>query len=182
MVLQQDTVTNIKMYVDNTVQQGEGSECKTECKNRHHSRPVTRLYRSCKRVIRVLSSPQPKFPPFTPTSRAQVRSEAPKRFPFPFNCNTAITKPLVLHHRFKPHPWRIKGCGSQPSPATGSRHWLTKHSSHLLQERPRDTMEGGQNRNMPPSYLGWSIFNTLCCCLPLGIAAIVCSCKVGYFS
>ncbi|TKS81038.1 Interferon-induced transmembrane protein 3 [Collichthys lucidus] len=38
-------------------------------------------------------------------------------------------------------------------------------------------MEGGQSRAVSPSYLGWSIFNTLCCCLPLGIAAIVCSCK-----
>uniref|UniRef100_A0A665UN88 Uncharacterized protein n=1 Tax=Echeneis naucrates TaxID=173247 RepID=A0A665UN88_ECHNA len=38
-------------------------------------------------------------------------------------------------------------------------------------------MEGGQSRSVVPSYLGWSIFNTLCCCLPLGIAAIVYSCK-----
>lgn len=36
-------------------------------------------------------------------------------------------------------------------------------------------MEGGQGQ--APSYLGWSIFNTLCCCLPLGIAALICSVK-----
>uniref|UniRef100_A0A6Q2XDW1 Uncharacterized protein n=1 Tax=Esox lucius TaxID=8010 RepID=A0A6Q2XDW1_ESOLU len=38
-------------------------------------------------------------------------------------------------------------------------------------------MEGNQSRTNAPTYLAWSIFNTLCCCLPLGIAAIVCSCK-----
>uniref|UniRef100_A0AAQ4Q288 Uncharacterized protein n=2 Tax=Gasterosteus aculeatus TaxID=69293 RepID=A0AAQ4Q288_GASAC len=39
-------------------------------------------------------------------------------------------------------------------------------------------MERGQNRDVAPSYLIWSIFNTLCCCLPIGIAAIIFSTKV----
>uniref|UniRef100_A0A3Q3FIB2 Uncharacterized protein n=1 Tax=Kryptolebias marmoratus TaxID=37003 RepID=A0A3Q3FIB2_KRYMA len=39
-------------------------------------------------------------------------------------------------------------------------------------------MEGGQSHAVYPSYLGWSIFNTFCCCLPLGIAAIIFSTKV----
>ncbi|KAL0973022.1 hypothetical protein UPYG_G00197850 [Umbra pygmaea] len=38
-------------------------------------------------------------------------------------------------------------------------------------------MEGNKPRSNVPTYLAWSIFNTLCCCLPIGIAAIVCSCK-----
>ncbi|XP_042331060.1 synapse differentiation-inducing gene protein 1-like [Sceloporus undulatus] len=29
-----------------------------------------------------------------------------------------------------------------------------------------------------PSYIGLSIFNMLCCCLPLGIAALIYSCQV----
>ncbi|KAL2095097.1 hypothetical protein ACEWY4_009816 [Coilia grayii] len=39
-------------------------------------------------------------------------------------------------------------------------------------------MDGAQGRTNVPSHLGFSIFNTLCCCLPLGIAAIVFSCRV----
>uniref|UniRef100_A0A3P8WGU6 Uncharacterized protein n=1 Tax=Cynoglossus semilaevis TaxID=244447 RepID=A0A3P8WGU6_CYNSE len=38
-------------------------------------------------------------------------------------------------------------------------------------------MNSPQRVSAAPSYLGWSIFNTLCCCLPVGIAAIVYSCK-----
>lgn len=40
-------------------------------------------------------------------------------------------------------------------------------------------MDGAQHRTNVPSHLGFSIFNTLCCCLPLGIAAIVYSCRVS---
>ncbi|XP_061734350.1 transmembrane protein 91-like [Nerophis ophidion] len=39
-------------------------------------------------------------------------------------------------------------------------------------------MERGQSRAAAPSYLAWSIFNILCCCLPLGIAAVIYSSKV----
>lgn len=83
--------------------------------------------------------------------------------------------------RLKPHPWMLKGCWVQTSPLTGSRHCPTKHFSHSLSLRQRTTMEGGQSRSAAPSYLAWSIFNTLCCCLPLGVAAIVCSCRVCNF-
>ncbi|XP_076147386.1 interferon-induced transmembrane protein 1-like [Alosa pseudoharengus] len=35
------------------------------------------------------------------------------------------------------------------------------------------------SRSNAPSYLAWSIFNTFCCCLPLGIAAIIFSTRVN---
>uniref|UniRef100_A0A672YE67 Uncharacterized protein n=1 Tax=Sphaeramia orbicularis TaxID=375764 RepID=A0A672YE67_9TELE len=38
-------------------------------------------------------------------------------------------------------------------------------------------MEGGQSHSAARPYLGWSVFTTICCCLPLGIAAIICSCR-----
>ncbi len=87
-----------------------------------------------------------------------------------------------LMQRLKPHPYMLKGCWLQPSVPIQSRHRATKHNSYPFELRQRATMEGGQSRSAAPSYLAWSIFNTLCCCLPLGIAAIVCSCKVGKFS
>uniref|UniRef100_A0A3Q3FXG1 Uncharacterized protein n=1 Tax=Labrus bergylta TaxID=56723 RepID=A0A3Q3FXG1_9LABR len=39
-------------------------------------------------------------------------------------------------------------------------------------------MERGQAPEAP-SYMAWSIFNTFCCCWPLGIAAIVYSSKAN---
>ncbi|XDV19926.1 hypothetical protein PO909_025321 [Leuciscus waleckii] len=34
-----------------------------------------------------------------------------------------------------------------------------------------------KSRRNEPTYLAWSIFNTFCCCLPLGVAAIIYSCR-----
>ncbi len=35
--------------------------------------------------------------------------------------------------------------------------------------------------NPAPDYMGYSIFTMLCCCLPLGIAALVFSCSVSIY-
>ncbi|KAI2664271.1 Interferon-induced transmembrane protein 1 [Labeo rohita] len=35
------------------------------------------------------------------------------------------------------------------------------------------------SRKNEPTYLAWSIFNTFCCCLPLGVAAIIYSCRIS---
>ncbi|KAJ8391263.1 hypothetical protein AAFF_G00095300 [Aldrovandia affinis] len=66
------------------------------------------------------------------------------------------------------------------------------HAAHGLRTHPLDlplnfqqtkqssvNMEGTQNRTPVPTYLAWSICNTLCCCLPIGIAAIIFSTKVS---
>lgn len=41
-------------------------------------------------------------------------------------------------------------------------------------------MEIDQTRAPPPSYLRWSYFSALCCCLPLGAFAIRYSKKVTF--
>uniref|UniRef100_A0A8C4SWC4 Uncharacterized protein n=1 Tax=Erpetoichthys calabaricus TaxID=27687 RepID=A0A8C4SWC4_ERPCA len=40
-------------------------------------------------------------------------------------------------------------------------------------------MEEGRSANQQPkTFLIWSILNLLCCCFPLGLAAVICSMRV----
>lgn len=92
------------------------------------------------------------------------------RAPFPYSFPSRLIGPL------RPRPCRIKRVRVGAPPSTAPRPKPRDQLSYSSE--PRGTMEG-QSRAVAPSYLGWSIFNTLCCCLPLGIAAIVYSCRVG---
>lgn len=76
-----------------------------------------------------------------------------------------------------------------PYQATSHREYLkllltpTPHSTHTLSCRENDlTMEGkkmmSSGESNEPTYLAWSIFNTIFCCTPIGIIALVFSCRV----
>ena len=52
-------------------------------------------------------------------------------------------------------------------------------SSKSTESRSESNIDGKSVDSKPSSYLAFAIFNTLCCCLPLGIVAIVFAAQVN---
>ena len=98
--------------------------------------------------------------------------------------------PTIYQHLLFGLAWGVIQCRTatdyNPSPILGeglvvARTHFSTSLELTLTHSSSTTMEQGHTSSSAPSYLAWSIFNTLCCCLPLGIAAIVCSCRVRLF-
>uniref|UniRef100_A0A8C5A0S7 Uncharacterized protein n=1 Tax=Gadus morhua TaxID=8049 RepID=A0A8C5A0S7_GADMO len=94
--------------------------------------------------------------------------------------------PTIYQHLLFGLAWGVIQCRTatdyNPSPILGeglvvARTHFSPSLELTLTHSSSTTMEQGHTSSSAPSYLAWSIFNTLCCCLPLGIAAIVYSCR-----